>query len=85
MDIPINKEPQDPVILHLDLKRMDLLDLASLFEIACQNEQYAEGALIRNAINRALDAIEFRSRNPEEEEEYDEEEEDEHYLPEPEI
>ena len=82
MDLPINKESQEPIILHLDLKNIELVDLGSLFEIACQNEQYAEAVLIRKAINCALDDIESRARNPDEDEE---DEEDEHYLPEPEI
>lgn len=87
MDGPINKESKQPIILHIDLKNIELFDLPSLFEIACQNEQYAEATLIRNAITRALDVIEAGTRNPDEEEEEEEEDEldDEHYLPEPEI
>ena len=85
MDIPVNKPAQEPVILHLDLKSIDLVDLGSLFEIACTNEQYAEAELIRKAIHSSLDAIEARARNPEEEEEEADESDDEHFLPEPEF
>lgn len=88
MDVPKkDTESQEPVILHLDLKKIELVDLCSLFQIACDNEQYAESSFIRKAINQFLDGIEADSRNPEpeDEEEDEDEDDDEKFLADPEF
>lgn len=88
MDLPKNTESQEPIILHLDLKKIELVDLCSLFQLACDNEQFAESSFIRKAINHFLDSIEAEARNPETEDDDDdddEEDDDEKFLPDPEF
>lgn len=84
---PIDQEFRDPIILHLDLENLEFIDLGSLFQIACENEQFAEADLIRKAIIRSLDAIEKEAKEgpKEEEEEDDEDDDDENWLNPPEL